>query len=255
MLSNALLRVLATLLAVVCSIPAQAGILTHIQSTNNWHGTWTTSNDGRPAVPFGGTLASNLVQQPFKNSCRVIPMAGEQVSWCYYDADFSGMDSPFVNEFKTRFKQDTPLFESLMVDLEVRADGRYHGTITFIQGNTEIYTDQSGTYQSSLNTNYQFWYGGEGLAPDSFVDLEFTKRIWSEGQFTKYYLATQWDVLQLLDSGDSNLLEFEQWEGYFDASTGTIPEPAAPLLFGAGLLALAGQRAAKRRAGVIGREA
>ena len=249
------LRGLAALLFGACLIPAQAGVFANISATETWHSTWEVWNDGRPALPLEGTLASNLVQLKYHNSCRAFSMSGALHSWCDYEADFSGIDSPYVNEFKSRFKANTPLLNSLAVDLDVWEDGTYFGIFFFTQGNTEIFTDETGTYQSTLNTNYQFWFQGNGLAPDSVVDLDFVKRIWGEGAFTKQYFMTQWDVLQLFDQGDPVLLDFELWEGNFVATTGTIPEPSAPLLFAAGLIALAGQRAAKRRAGIVRRDA
>lgn len=255
MQSNFLGRAFAALLVLAFAIPAHAGIFATIKSTNTWHSTWDGLDDGRQSVPVEGTLSSNLVKLKLRHACRVLPTPGDQMSWCAYDADFSGVVSPFENEFKTRFRSDRPLSQSLLVDLDVLGDGRYFGTFTFVQGNTETYTDQTGTYQSSLNTNYQFWFEGTGLAQGSYVDLDFTKRIWDEGVFTKLYLSTQWDVMQLFDSGDSKTLEFEEWQGNFFATTGNIPEPAGLLLFATGLLALIGQRATKRRAEVVGREA
>lgn len=255
MQSKFLGRAFAALLVLAFAVPAHAGIFATIKATNTWHSTWDSPDDGRPSVPVEGTLTSNLVKLKLRHACRVVPTPGDQMSWCAYDADFSGVASPFENEFKTRFKSDAPLSQSLLVNLDVLGDGSYFGTFAFVQGKTETYTDQTGTYQSSLNTDYQFWFEGTGLALDSYVDLDFTKRIWNDAVFTKQYLSTQWDVTQLLDSGDANTLEFEQWQGYFDARTGNIPEPAGLLLFATGLLALFGQRAAKRRAGVVGGEA
>jgi len=167
---------------------------------------------------------------------------GNKYSRCIYESDFSGLVSPYVAGFKSRFKTDEPMMTEFFVDLSVQGDGHYSGALSFVEGKDETYTDQSGSYQLSLNTNYQFWYEGNGIAPTTVIDAAFVNQIWNAGVFTRHVFSTQWYVLQFIDADNAVTTEFEQWNGNFE-TTATVPEPAAPLLFMTGLLALALRRA------------
>jgi hypothetical protein len=233
----------AALLA-AAAFPAQAGILADIKVSSASHVNQYDEDDGRPAIPFEGALASSLEPLNMHRlpSCRSSIRMGLKYSRCFYAGDFSGLVSPYETEFKSRFKTDVPMGSEFYTELSVGNDGNYFGTFSFVETKVETHIDQTGTYQSTLNTNYQFWYEGAGIAPATVIDNEFVKRIWNAGMFTKQVFFTQWDVLEVSDVNNPRLTEFEQWRGDFESATSTVPEPSAPLLFATGLLAMALRR-------------
>lgn len=248
-------RLFLSMLFALVALSAQAGIYATVNVTNARHAFNQEPDDGLPAIPYSGTLTSNLINIKQKNSCRAGKRPGAQLSWCRYETDFGGVASPYVDELRSRFQSAQKLTGELAVILEVNSDGSYWGMFSFYEGATETYRDQTGTYYSTLDSDYQFWIEGNNLAPETYVNLDFIKRFWGAGAFTRQTFITSWTLYRITDTGERNGIESEAWYGDIDASTGFVPEPAAPLLFVTGLFALLRQQGAKRRAGFVSRKA
>lgn len=223
-------------------LPARAGIFANIEVGVARHNLNGNLVDG-VGIPFAGKVTSNFVLS--KTKCTEWQSPEYVDSMCRFEADFSNLESPYIDEFNSRLQSASPISDKLSVSLYNRPDGSYFGQFTFLQGKGEFYTNATGRYQVNLHSNYQFWFEGTSAPGNSASDLNFAHRIWSEGVFTRKKFSNSWSVIQLLDSGDSVVIESESWEGSFAATVGIIPEPTTSLLFVTGLVALFRKRRGK----------
>ena len=233
-----------TLILTSTVFPAHAGIFANIEVREARHSVNGKYVDGS-GIPFAGSMSSNFVLA--KSKCVEWQVPEYAGSMCRYQADFSGLESPYINAFNSRFQSASPITNQLSVSLFNRPDGSYFGWFTFLQGKTEFYTNDTGSYQASLTSNYQFRFEGAGPSASPTSDLNFARRIWSEGIFTERNFFNSWDVFQLRDAGDL-VVESEYWSGKFAATVGTVPEPTTSLLMIAGLAALIFRRSPQNRA-------
>lgn len=226
--------------------PAHAGISANffVNSAEHWVSKDQRTNyDGKVLTPFGGTMHSSLTPLV---KCRSSYAESEHGSYCWFDLDASGFHSPVDDEYQRWTGSSEPLGEALFSRLQVNQDGSYKGYFSFSTSNWADSEDATGIYRSSFFTNYQFHYQGTGLAWDTAMSASLAEELWRRESPSQLVFRSQWyrSLVDPMTGEEGSPLEWDGWEGTLDVAA--VPEPAAPALFGIGLVAIAGLRRKRR---------
>lgn len=228
------------------SLHAKAGIIANVNIPSSWHVSMDNGYipDGQPGIPFSGTLSSNL-QKSSPTSCKKV--AGGHTSFCSFDADLSGVTSPYDAAYLSRFSDGSPAHGSLMVALHIHDDGTFDSTFTFVDGKYEEVSDDTTSLENSFTVNYGFQFLGSGIASGTAIDADLAAAIWAQNPLFHASYGLDWSVNQVdLTTGNSTTIAFEAWRGDMNAEIASIPEPSSVALLATGLLGLATQRGRRR---------
>jgi hypothetical protein len=223
--------------------PAQAGISTPFTVDSGSH--WVINDqefgfDDKVLKPFSGTLRSDL--SPL-SKCRSSFTADTHASACYF-VDQSDWDTPYNQEYLSGFETDVPLIAGLVSRLQVKRDGSYSGYFLFGLSKDEFTEGSNDSYTNSFVNYYTFRFRGVGLAWDLAMDASLADAMWHresmyEREFSISRMRYKLDPL----TGEQSDNYSEGWDGTVNFTA--VPEPAAPALFGIGLVALAALRQRK----------
>jgi hypothetical protein len=221
--------------------PAHASFVAAFDVTSAVH--WTADEQGirvdsEAFTPFGGTLRSSFTPT---RACSNRYNSSSHRSACSFDADQSGLHSPYDSAYLGRLGSADPSRALFTVDLQVMKDGSYRAMFVFLTGHWRYSEDATGLYVDSFNTNYQFISYGTGMAWDTALDAALADSLWHGNKPVGFRYLTSWEHSRVdPQTLDETRLTAEGWDGGMKFRA--VPAPGALALFAVGLAGLAALR-------------